>query len=71
MNIPLIAADIARRIPEMAKDSVVNNEAVIRRMLEDEEKRTRHLEISVFFQYGYQMNNSLELERSKKFHPQT
>lgn len=34
MNISIIAAEIARRIPEMAKDSVVNNESVIRRILE-------------------------------------
>lgn len=34
MNITLAAADIARRIPEMAKDSAVNNEGVIQRILE-------------------------------------
>lgn len=33
MNTTLAAADIARRIPEMAKDSTVNNEAVIQNIL--------------------------------------
>lgn len=47
MNIPLLAADIARRIPEMAKDSVVNNEAVIAKLLQDEEKRTKRADIAV------------------------
>lgn len=32
-NLSLLAADIARRIPEMAKDSTVNNEAVILNLL--------------------------------------
>ncbi len=47
MNISLLAADIARRIPEMAKDSVVNNEALITRLLTDEEKRTKRADIAV------------------------
>ncbi len=34
-NLHLIAADIARRIPEMAKDSPVNNAAVIEQLLRD------------------------------------
>lgn len=34
-NIHLIAAEIARRIPEMAKDSPVNNAAVIEQLLRD------------------------------------
>lgn len=47
MNIPLLAADIARRIPEMAKDSTVKNEALITRLLTDEEKRTKRRDIAV------------------------
>lgn len=47
MNISLLAADIARRIPEMAKDSTVNNEALITRLLTDEEKRTKRRDIAV------------------------
>ena len=35
MNPTLIAAEIARRIPEMAKDSAINNENVIRAMIEE------------------------------------
>lgn len=33
MNLQILAAEIARRIPEMARDSVVNNEATLLRML--------------------------------------
>lgn len=47
MNIPLLAADIARRIPEMAKDSTINNEALITKLLTDEEKRTKRPDIAV------------------------
>lgn len=47
MNIPLLAADIARRIPEMAKDSTINNEAVIAKLLQDEVSRTERRDIAV------------------------
>ena len=36
MNITLLAAEIARLVPEMALDSAVNNEALITGMLERE-----------------------------------
>lgn len=36
MNITLIAAEIARRIPDMAKDCATNNEALIKGLLEAE-----------------------------------
>jgi hypothetical protein len=39
MNIPFLSAEIARRIPEMAKDSIINNEALIQRMIESEMAR--------------------------------
>ena len=35
MNKSLIAAEIARRIPDMARDSVVNNEALILNLLNE------------------------------------
>lgn len=47
MNIELLAADIARRIPEMAKDCSENNAEVIKRLieqrLEQERQEWRHL----------------------------
>lgn len=32
-NLPLLAADIARRVPEMARDSATNNAECIERLL--------------------------------------
>lgn len=37
MNIHVIAAEIARRIPDMAKDSPTNNETVILNLLRGEQ----------------------------------
>jgi hypothetical protein len=36
MNLTILAAEIAKRIPEMSKDSIINNEAIIFKMLSDE-----------------------------------
>jgi len=36
MNLTILAAEIAKRIPEMANDSVINNEATLFKMLSDE-----------------------------------
>lgn len=33
MSVEAFAAELARRIPEMAKDSVVNNETLIKNLL--------------------------------------
>lgn len=48
MNISIIAAEIARRIPEMAKDSVTNNEGVILRILEEEHNRSLCFAVDAF-----------------------
>lgn len=39
MNLTILAADIARRIPAMAQDSVVNNESLLFRLLNAERER--------------------------------
>ncbi len=39
MNITLLAADIAKRIPELARDSIANNEATIAGMIQAEKDR--------------------------------
>lgn len=41
MNTALLAADIARRIPEMKRDSALNNTLVIQTMIEAELRRSR------------------------------
>lgn len=45
MNLSLLSAEIARRIPEMAKDSVTNNEGVILRLMQDEQKRCAEVSV--------------------------
>lgn len=40
MNIPIVAAEIARRIPEMAKDSPINNATVIENIIADQMAQT-------------------------------
>lgn len=39
MNLPYLAAELARRIPEMARDSQLNNETMILQMLQSEQER--------------------------------
>lgn len=38
MNIALLASDIAARVPEMARDSRVNNEALIAELIRAEQR---------------------------------
>ena len=47
MNISLLAADIASRIPEMAKDSIVNNESLVRNLIQEEMNRSKRKDIAV------------------------
>lgn len=42
-NIHLIAADLARRIPEMAKDSPINNATVIENLLREQIRQERYV----------------------------
>lgn len=36
MNIPALASDLAKRVPEMAKDSAINNAEMIERLIASE-----------------------------------
>ena len=60
MNIPFLAAELARRIPEMAKDSIINNEAVITKLLRDEEQCTKRKDIAVIEESLRHASNELQ-----------
>lgn len=45
MNIQLLAADLAGRVPEMSRDSLENNEGLIRRIIERELGQPQMLKI--------------------------
>lgn len=45
MNLTLLSAEIARRIPEMSKDSVTNNEGVILRLMQEEKARSSEVSV--------------------------
>jgi hypothetical protein len=53
MNIELLAADIASRVPSMAQDSTVNNVETIKGLIEQEIKRTQRV---VHLRYKYPTN---------------
>lgn len=40
MNISLLAAEIARRVPDMAQDCATNNAQVIEQLIREEQNRT-------------------------------
>jgi len=45
MNITALAADIAVRVPDMAKDSRLNNEALLARLIRSEYERTHTMPV--------------------------